>query len=988
MFIAAAFNIMAFGLSDNSPSKNLLARIAIAATLALLPLVYFFPAVLGKVTLAPGDGWTQIFGIRILIGQMIAHGQLPLWNPYIFAGMPLLASIQPGALYPPTWLFAVLSPQWAMNLLVLTTYHLALIGTYLYARRIGANRIGAMVAGLTFTFGGYMIAHLGHTNRINAAAWLPWILLAIEELYQRARWRWVAAGAFFIALQLFAGEPQMTLYTTMTAGAYALFTLLFRTKAEGRLRFVAALAAMAICGALLSLIQLQPEREMLRLGDRAGIDYHYFTQYSFPPRQLFSLFFPYFFGGAALPPYRVTYWGGWNSPETCGYVGMAAWVLALAGVFLVGRDSKDGANRLVLFWVFCAVTALLLSFGSNLPFGIYHLMYYVPVYKLFRAPGRHLLEFNFAIGVLAGMGVTALGRVDRALAKQVLLRSLTLVAVIVGLGVIAYCFFGQKLATEIPRPSNAGSLANAELYFPVVCFGLTVLALLIHARRWSTFSGAILVAIVFIDLASFGFFYEWRTVDHNIAAKLADPPSVKFIKQREPDLNSFRVVSHSELPFGKNTDLLNYPNISIARGVQSVNGYDPVRLGQMAEVAGRMTLDGVIEEPMAFAAPSQGFNLLNAKYLLRDRAKALTAEPVIYEGIRFDARPMNLSLNGSAQTQLYTLATADELAIVSSLSNATQVADGTPVLRIKLHTSDGHIIERDLEAGRDTSAGDYERPETLAAVKHRRASVVEMPWADGLSKGINDRRYLARLKFDRAEIERVEMVCPREGALSEVDVNIARAAFFDSATQASQPLDAFGLPPERWRKLAEFGEVELYENLKVMPRAWFVPHAVIAPSREVLRAIKTGRLPDGSLFNPTDAVLLESELFANRQIKTSLAGSQATDAAKDAGKNEVTIARYEPNRIELQTNNASAGFLVLSEIYYRGWEALVDGQRSSVDRVNFTLRGLELPPGNHKVEFVFRAHSFRNGAVWSVVGLLLLCIGGVVSGRKRKMTPQ
>ena len=47
-----------------------------------------------------------------------------------------------------------------------------------------------------------------------------------------------------------------------------------------------------------------------------------------------------------------------------------------------------------------------------------------------------------------------------------------------------------------------------------------------------------------------------------------------------------------------------------------------------------------------------------------------------------------------------------------------------------------------------------------------------------------------------------------------------------------------------------------------------------------------------------------------------------------------------------------------------------------------TLRGIELPPGNHKVEFVFRAHSFRNGAAWSAAGLLLLCIGGVVSVRR------
>ncbi|HMY71891.1 MAG TPA: hypothetical protein PLQ88_08645, partial [Blastocatellia bacterium] len=73
--------------------------------LILLPLVYFYPVLLGKVFLAPGDGWAQNLGVRALAGQMIADGQLPLWNPYIFGGMPLAASVYPGSFYPPNWLF-------------------------------------------------------------------------------------------------------------------------------------------------------------------------------------------------------------------------------------------------------------------------------------------------------------------------------------------------------------------------------------------------------------------------------------------------------------------------------------------------------------------------------------------------------------------------------------------------------------------------------------------------------------------------------------------------------------------------------------------------------------------------------------------------------------------------------------------------------------------------------------------------------------------
>src|SRR5262245_2319304 len=120
--------------TSKKESDSLVARMLTAATLILTPLFYFFPAVIGWVTLVPGDGLTQNLGVRILIGQMLRDGHLPLWNPYIFAGTPLLASVYPGALYPPNWLFALFSPTTAMNIVVITTYHLAIIGTYLYGR--------------------------------------------------------------------------------------------------------------------------------------------------------------------------------------------------------------------------------------------------------------------------------------------------------------------------------------------------------------------------------------------------------------------------------------------------------------------------------------------------------------------------------------------------------------------------------------------------------------------------------------------------------------------------------------------------------------------------------------------------------------------------------------------------------------------------------------------------------------------------------------
>ena len=169
-----------------------------------------------------------------------------------------------------------------------------------------------------------------------------------------------------------------------------------------------------------------------------------------------------------------------------------------------------------------------------------------------------------------------------------------------------------------------------------------------------------------------------------------------------------------------------------------------------------------------------------------------------------------------------------------------------------------------------------------------------------------------------------------------------------------------------------FGEVDLYENLTARPRAWFVKQVTVLTSEAVLQAIQTGRLSDGAVFDPAVTGLLEVEDLGGRAPSLPPIG--------DSARADVKVERYEPNRIQLSTQNAEPGFLILSETYYRGWDARIDGVKTPVYRANYASRGLEIPAGNHRVEFVFRAPSFRTGAVWSGIGVLLL-LGGAVATR-------
>src|SRR5262245_27769546 len=530
------------GDKASRPRRQLRMRILMAVALVLLPLIYFFPAIIGKVTLTTGDSWSYSILMRMLVGQMLAHGEMPLWNPYTFAGMPLLAALQAGVFYPPNWLFVLLPPGAAMKLVVISVYQVALIGSYLYARALNMGRAAALVTGVMFAFGGFMIDHLEQLNFIAAASWLPWVLWAIEKIHQRRRseswrepWRWIVVGAIVICLQIFAGLPQATWHIAMVGGAYFLFLLARRgeTEAGGRLRFAVATAVMAVCGALLSAIQFLPARELQQQGERAAIDYETFSTFSMAPRFWLSTIFPFFYGGG-LPPYRVGGWDHWWLHKWAhGYVGILGLLLALLACFAYRR------RGLVWFWSGVAICAMVLATGDYMPFGFNRVLYHVPVYNLFRGSYRHTYEFTFALAVLAGLGTSSLRGLKWERSRSVLWRAaLALAAVVAGVAAV-YRFGGHRLGAASKAASGANHLTNYEALAPLSMFALSLIVLWLYARRRTTLTSVALVAVLLLDLASFGWFTYWRITSPEILKRLPDPPADRS-EEHTSELQSLR----------------------------------------------------------------------------------------------------------------------------------------------------------------------------------------------------------------------------------------------------------------------------------------------------------------------------------------------------------------------------------------------------------------------------------------------------------------
>lgn len=147
---------------------------------------------------------------------------------------------------------------------------------------------------------------------------------------------------------------------------------------------------------------------------------------------------------------------------------------------------------------------------------------------------------------------------------------------------------------------------------------------------------------------------------------------------------------------------------------------------------------------------------------------------------------------------------------------------------------------------------------------------------------------------------------------------------------------------------------KVYENRNAYPRAWIVHQAVSEPSQEAA----FGQL-DRPGMNLHQVAVLETPL----PVKPA------------AGGESVRFQSYEADRMTMEADARSAGVLVLSEIYYPGWVATVNGKAAQIYPVDGALRGIAVSPGLNRIELNYTPSSFRAGAALSTLTLLSVLAG-------------
>jgi hypothetical protein len=159
--------------------------------------------------------------------------------------------------------------------------------------------------------------------------------------------------------------------------------------------------------------------------------------------------------------------------------------------------------------------------------------------------------------------------------------------------------------------------------------------------------------------------------------------------------------------------------------------------------------------------------------------------------------------------------------------------------------------------------------------------------------------------------------------------------------------------------------VNVYLNRRALPRALIVHQAIAAPDHE---AAFTALHTPG--FDPATTVVVE--------------GGEPLDATAPSGAATIGLAAFGLNEIGVDVDTPSDAYLVLSEVWYPGWRATVDGQPSPVLRANYAFRAVRLGPGQHRVQLTFSPASWTAGLVISGLTALALIVWGLLKSYYRR----
>jgi hypothetical protein len=544
--------------------------------LFLIACIQFYPLLSYQKIFAERDLAPFFIPPRDLWVTLVQSFQLPLWNPYNYSGIPLLATLQPGVLYPPNLFFLFLPFPVVWNGLIILHFVFAGSTTYFFLRYLKTSTLASFAGGVILMLSGYLLSVHNLLPHLLAVGWFPLVLLYFLKHYETGRYRHLVLSGIFLAVEFFAGAPEVVMLTFFVLLVVALYPATFLPGSPpGWFNRLKPFFALTMFFLLLSAVQLAPFYELKLQSIRStGLSYQEATAWSFSWKDFLLFFLPDVFGYGQT---TMKYWSNQSWLKTT-YLGLIPFVLSL--FFFCSKDRKKG-----IFAIFIIVS-LLFALGGNTP--LYQFLYRIPPFNAIRYPVKFLFLFFFTIAAAAAFGFDKLkaGLIENdSQVKRIVTTFFYVGFIFAGLWGYLNLFDAQVRAfldLHKFRPDQYNevwfNLHNLKRFLFFSFFFCVTLLLYLRAKlqqKKFVLFGIITLLAVDLFLANYGYYQavSWRAFisDHRFATTLS--------RARETERYFVTEKTHNELGkyFPMDKAILDAPYAAIF-GFYTIQGIEIMRI--------------------------------------------------------------------------------------------------------------------------------------------------------------------------------------------------------------------------------------------------------------------------------------------------------------------------------------------------------------------------------------------------------------------------
>jgi len=908
------------------------------------------------------DTITQFYPVRMLVADEIRSFHLPLWNPYIYSGVPLLANPQWATFYPLNILFYLFPTPFVFTFLIIIHISIAGLGTFLYVKYITKSNIPAFLSGLSIIFSSYCISHIALIPHLYASAYIPFILLFIEIQIENRDRRLTSIPLFLLgitlAIQLLSGSPQISYYSLVLAILYFIIRtwqdvkrhlcrMIVRDKyrtttyAFNLLIFIIITLIILVS---LSAVQLIPSIELSNQCERVSkLPLDTIKSSALNLKGILNSFL----GGTGLP----------EDTDTINYFGFCNLLLIIIGLFLA-------PNRYFVTFIIISLFAIIYS----LDFSSLFLYKIFPFYAKFHAPRRILVLLTFSGSIMAGLGLDNLIKIlfnvpivgngfkpfptNEENVRDAYMRPLQIKLTIIKVISIFIFLISIPFIIRLFLISETKILFTNSIpynFFILIVFAISyvILILILSNKRDRRVSSVPFILLIIIILAFDLILFSSRLEKTFISPKkLFYKNEVIKTLEKEEDLFrffSFDFRNNYSYDFRQNNfSSYLFPNVGTFYQLNDTQGYDPLipkRYGEFFKVLN----DGFVSiYPSHFALirnPSSPLlDILNIKYAIGD---IQWYHPFFIQ--------FKLS-NNSTRLPIEKVEKASKVEFITVLNNAMDVCDNEEVCDIVIKSIDGKTVKYTLKAGLDTADWRIDNPFTYLKFKHSKAKF-KKKWLIK-ENNVFFPTYDFYTAFDLPE-NFVPNVIEFRGGLKKAEI-----AFIDIRFLLQDRINKFTL-------VDESNEIPIYKNNNFLPRVF--PISKILPST-----------------NNDESLSLLKGMNINFSSTAIVEGWDKTILEFDSSSTQTTLKQNEnPNVIKVQYKSEKENFVVLSVPFFKGWKAKIDGEKTKVYITNYILQGIYVPKGEHTLTFYYSPNSFYIGLSITILSLIII---GYLLIRKRYLS--